>query len=391
MRVVIYKGSFQYDVVTDFGNSIGQLLEQNGVEVVYVDLLSPSVNEKILQAFQTHVDFVLSFNGIGCDYTIDDQSLYDYVDTVFVMWLVDHPAHLYQRIMKPIKNKIVICIDETHVEYIETHIDSNIVTSFIPHGTDIEPLQFDVNTKEYDLVFAGHINNVSEWDKKISDLEKLIPNLKDIVSKELQMDGNINLGKLMENIYKIFPSLQIVVNDQKEVEIQIIQYIDRYIRSVKRNYIIQKLLDSKLKIDFFGIIPEDHKFHHSPFFEYHGIVEFNEMKKIFRKSKIVLNVLPNFPNGGHERIFTSMMCGALPLSDANTYLDENIKDILTFDYNKMDEGIRLINEVLNNDELLRAKIINNYQLVIEKHSWSNRVEELIYVVREAKQYFNQLS
>lgn len=388
MRVVIYKGQFQYDVVNDFSYSIGNILENKGAEVIYVDLTSVSLRDDILKAFQQPVDFVLAFNGIGYELMYEDQSLYDFCNTVFVIWLVDHPAHLYERILAPIKNKIVICIDDTHVDYIEKHLDASIITSFIPHAVRQEPYYFNLTDKIYNLVFAGHIGGNEKHIEKIIELEQKIPNLRQIILQELSIEGNINLGNFMSMLYKKQPILEIWVAQNPNLDSMILHFVDRYIRTIKREHIIQGLLDEKIQIDFFGTIPENHVFLKSPYFNYHGILEFNEMKSIFKQSKLVLNVLPNFPNGGHERIFTSMICGALPVTDTNVYIEQHLSNILSFNFKDFGLVAERIRDLLENEQQFEKLIWENYQLVSEQHIWEIRLEELLYVLEAAKQYFN---
>ncbi|MDN4492221.1 glycosyltransferase [Ureibacillus aquaedulcis] len=382
MRVVIYRGQFQYDVVNDFGNSIGEVLTEIGHEVIYINLNSSHVVNELVDTFKRPVDFVLSFNGIGHDLKIHGESLYDYLKIPIVMWLVDHPIHLYQRIIEPINHKIVVCIDETHVDYIEQNIQEEIITSFISHAAKKESLQLDAQ-KRYDVVFAGHIATTDQYEETLNQVENYIPNFRDKVITKLNLQGNIDLRLLMNDFYHEQPSLKQTLN-----EIGVMNILDRYIRAVKRERIINDLLNQDVTIDFFGIIPENHPFLLNSNFKNHGSIPFEEMKRIFRASKMVLNILPNFPNGGHERIFTSMMQGALPLTDTNLYIKKHLKEVIGFDLVDFSGAGNVILEILGNEAELKKQIKNNHQIAYENHSWENRVVEMLYVIEIAKKYFN---
>ncbi|BDH60833.1 hypothetical protein MTP04_09630 [Lysinibacillus sp. PLM2] len=384
MRIVIYKGKFQYDVVNDFGTSIGEVLSKQGHEVLFLDLNSINIVNEILNTFKEPVDFVLSFNGIGYDLTYNGQSLYDFLKTPIVMWLVDHPIHILDRVTHPINHKIVICIDETHVDYLENNIQEEIVSSFIAHAARRES-NLVVTSKVYDVVFAGHIANITQYDSQMDEVEKHIPNARNQVLTLLNQQGNVDLRLLINVFYHENPNLKYKVN-----QAGVMYVIDRYIRAVKREHIITQLLKQGVHIDFFGNISENHAFLGNPKFKHHGTVTFDKMKTIFNKSKMVLNVLPNFPNGGHERIFTSMMQGALPVTDHNEYIEKNLKHVLSFDYANMNQVGDTIQALLNNEDELNKRIFLNYKNAVEQHCWDNRVEELLYVVEVAKQYFYSL-
>lgn len=386
MRIVIYRGKFQYDVVNDFGTSIGDVLSVLGHEVVFLDLNSSNtINEDLLNTFSKPVDFVLSFNGIGYNFTYEGISLYDYLKTPIVMWLVDHPVHIYDRITHPIKHKVVVCIDETHVDYIENNIQGEIVTSFIAHAANKEDLIFDI-PKQYDVIFAGHIATIDQYESQMVELEKYIPNARSNVLSLLKTQGNIDLRLLVNDFYLENPLLKHTVN-----EVGVMYVLDRYIRAVKRENIISQLLKQGIHIDFFGGISENHAFLNNSFFTHHGTVPFDEMKMIFKKAKMVLNILPNFPNGGHERIFTSMMQGAVPITDNNSYVERQLENVISFNYANVEFIGKGIQELLNNEDKLNKKRLLNFENAKEHHSWENRVEELLYVVEVAKQYFYSMS
>jgi len=389
MRIVIYKGTFQYDVVNDFATAVGAVLQSHGHEVVLLDLTLSKASQMLLETFQQPVDMVISFNGIGYNFTIENQSLYDYVNTVFVMWLVDHPVHLMERVTAKIQNKIVVCIDETHVDYLENNRQDHIVTTFIPHAIHPYPYNREFLTKKYDVVFAGHIPLIEEAESKIDEISQMIPNIKPEIEKELQVYGNVDLGKWILNKYQQDKTLETVLSKNIEYENYILYWADRFIRARKRIDVIERMLKNGIAIDFFGSISPDHYFNQYTNFKAHGIVSFNEMKNIFKDSKIVLNVLPNFPNGGHERIFTSMMCGALPLSDQNVYIAQHLNKILSFEYNQLENYVDTIKEHLTNEELWVRKIDENYHLVCKQHTWENRLNDLFYVYDIAKEYFRQ--
>ncbi|SOB91350.1 hypothetical protein SAMN05880501_101294 [Ureibacillus xyleni] len=380
MRIVIYKGQFQYDVVNDFGIAIGEVLTRLGHEVIFINLNSRNIVNELTDTFNQPIDFVLSFNGIGHDLKIKGESLYDYLKTPIVMWLVDHPIHLYERVTESIKYKIVICIDETHVDYIEQNIQKEIITSFIPHAAKKEEFQPNIQ-KKYNVVFAGHIATTDEYEETLNQVESYIPNIRDKVKIKLKEQGNIDLRLIMNDFYQEQPHLKQVLN-----EVGVMYVLDRYIRAIKRENIIAELLNGDINIDFFGIIPENHPFLSISNFKYHGSVPFEEMNKIFNQSKLVLNVLPNFPNGGHERIFTSMMQGALPITDSNSYIKQHLEQVLSYEYAEVSNVSKVILELLTNEDELIKRIKFNHQIAYENHSWENRVEELLYVVEVAKNH-----
>ena len=53
-----------------------------------------------------------------------------------------------------------------------------------------------------------------------------------------------------------------------------------------------------------------------------GTAGFEELSGIYRNSKMVLNIMPWFRNGTHDRIPAGMFAGAAVITDHSRYLDE---------------------------------------------------------------------
>lgn len=390
MRVVIYTGSFQYDVVNDFAFSIGEVLTSSGIEVDIIDLNSKDLVSDLQRVFSLPVDFVLSFNGIGTSLRLGEESLYDALNVPFVIWLVDHPVYLIDRIREPIKQKIIVCIDESHCDYIENNIEDEIIVTFIPHAATAGFLS-ENEERRYDVVFAGHIKSEEVILNEFYALPEQIRGIKTILDRRLEYENNVNLLELVEEIKYSSPLFKEVVENNIKFEATLIQILDKYLRETKRNKVLRKLLDVGIKIDFFGVISEGHSFLQHPNFKFHGAVPFNEMKQIFQSSKAVINIMPNFISGGHERIYTSMAFGAIPITDSNNYLMRNFTEgFIILDYLDISTTVPEINKIITDDSYRKQLQIYNHQVLQQNHTWHNRVSELMYVVNEAKRHFQSV-
>ena len=94
----------------------------------------------------------------------------------------------------------------------------------------------------------------------------------------------------------------------------------------------------------------------------------------------ILNSSPWIKEGGHERIFTALACGALPLTDENKYLHKHFVDgesIVFYHPSRLDKANHRINEYLNNDAKREAVISKGREIVMGLDTWDRRVEHLI--------------
>ena len=95
------------------------------------------------------------------------------------------------------------------------------------------------------------------------------------------------------------------------------------------------------------------------------------------RSKIALNVMPWFKDGAHDRIFTAMLQGAVPLTDDSRYLRENFKDRDTLIFYRLDELEKLpivVKELLKEPGQLYEIAVRAKALAGQSHTWRQRAE-----------------
>ena len=113
-----------------------------------------------------------------------------------------------------------------------------------------------------------------------------------------------------------------------------------------------------------------------------GPIGFQEIQDLMCEAKIVLNVLPAFTDGAHERVFTSMLAGAVCLSDENRYLASNFRDgedILL--YSLKDGGhVQRVAQLLDSPALLQDIADRGKKVALEKHTWLSRTRQMLGVV-----------
>lgn len=98
------------------------------------------------------------------------------------------------------------------------------------------------------------------------------------------------------------------------------------------------------------------------------------------RSKMVVNIQPAFTFGGHERVFNSMLNGAVCVSSRSQYLEaifEDEKDILFIDFDHLDQTVHKMKEILENPTLLEQMRKNAYRKVKHKDTWKSRFYQIV--------------
>jgi spore maturation protein CgeB len=116
----------------------------------------------------------------------------------------------------------------------------------------------------------------------------------------------------------------------------------------------------------------------------HNEVSFPVSLELIADSKILLNIMPWFKGGIHDRVLSAMVNKTVCISDTNEYLEENFvegENILLYCFDHLEALPEKINHLLSNP--MKAKEIAEcgYEEAITHHMWKNRIEETIHKIR----------
>ena len=90
--------------------------------------------------------------------------------------------------------------------------------------------------------------------------------------------------------------------------------------------------------------------------------------------------MPWFKDGAHDRVFNSILNGAVCVSDRSGYLCEELPEgygVCYYDLNHPEEAVEKIRLLLSEDER-RKQILEAGRTLTEKgHTWEQRAEQLL--------------
>lgn len=376
-NVLIIKGlASQYGVLNDFSNAIADELKNLSVNVTTFDFNLDTNDPNNLLALNQSYDLVFSFNAILLD-TLD--SIINNPNTLIWSFLVDHPYHLHARLLKKCNNHIVSCVDKNHVSYVKTYYPNIENVFFVPHGGDgVFEAHKPFDQREYNVCLMGTYKNTDSLINKLSALPEPDKSIATAIVNHLTQGSKLTIEQLL---YLELSKRNINIPKSAFANLlSALLFIDVSIRANNRKLILDKLTSEGITVDVFGNGWEGYKCEHPEHLRIHQNVPYQEALSIMSNAKIVLNPLPLFRNGSHERVFSSMFCGALCLSEINTYLSEQFthgEDIVFFDMNDLESLVTNIKLLLSNQELSQKICQNGYKKASDNHLWKHRAKEIL--------------
>lgn len=380
-QIVIYKGSYQYDAVNVFAECLGEGFRRLGKDVAFIDLKDrENLAENIQREFSKSVEFIVSFGGIGFEFKSGEKSLYGLLPFPFIALLVDHPAYFLPRFN--LSNMMVTCMDRSHVKFMREYFGEEKKVFFLPHGGCLSDAPDSQRT--IDILFAGTYLDPDLYYGEIKALEE-VPGKLALEASELILSRNCM--DIEDALAEVSLKYGIDFNEkkhfQKKIYESIVTKIEIFIRAFKRTKILSLLDKCGFKMRLHGNGWKDGTFKNIQTF---SPLPFKEVLNLMKQSKIVLNI-SCLSDGSHERVYSSMLNGAVSLTEQNPYLSEkftDMEDIMFYKWLELGELPDKINCILSDCGKLTETARKGKEKAEKEHSWFSRAETLLKDVNDFK-------
>ena len=392
-RILILKrGEISYNSLNVFADHLGDALKKQGVDIDYYSIAEEF--DVLIELVQKNkYDAAIAFNSLGQhDYKAGNGNLWDYLGTPFFNYIVDHPQMHNRFLNTECRNYYVLCMDRDHIGYIEDYYPRVKKSFFLPLGgltcsEQSEPSSANYSAREHDVLFMASSGNLSALEKNIIDMPEgvrkvtadsidyLLDNRDESLEAGLRralFDNNIDATQ--KEIYIGFATVCLPI-------------VNNYLRAYIREEAVRYLASSGAKISLYGTgwdsIAEEYKN-----INRYNNVSYDQTASIFRKSKIIFNVMPFFKNGSHDRIATGMLNKAAVFTDKNKYLSEEFNEsesdrkIAFWDVNIPEDIPQKVTEMLENTDMLATMSETAYKYACQNMTWDCVARKLMEILKQ---------
>jgi hypothetical protein len=372
VRILVYKGGSQYNALNRFSEQLAGGLQILNHDVTIVDLLKLKETQgaELNEALKKKPDLVIGFNGIGVDLkTADNKSLYEAGGICYLELLLDHPAFHAGRVMKSPLNAIAGVVDHTHLDYLKETWPGHPVF-FAPHG-GIQSAEYENDDRPIDILFLGTGMDPEKARKEWlifppSYQSILVEAYEEFLAKPQAWDKLIARGA--ENRHIPLPTHLIAA---------MIVQLEIVMRAGYRQKILNEFDKAGLKVTIIGNGWEYTRFKHH---ELRPSAELYDALRLMTRAKVTLNASPQFFTGTHERVFASMLNGAVSITSGSRYYEEHFKDgehYLSYDLHTLPQTLEKLKGLMAQPSKLMDIRKNALRISMRDHTWKNRARELI--------------
>lgn len=374
----------ELDTINLFSNQIKRGFENLGYEIFEFDLQQSALSLGLLYDFMQGdpITAMLGFNTPFFGMQVPSGgNMWEVLDIPCINILVDHPYWYHNILMHTPRTGIVLGIDRNHSNYIERFYPDIPTTGFLPHGgTPMHNLPKPITERKIDVLYAGSLFSDYAVSQKPdftlfhfpaeqickNSIDQLLAHpdhtIESIIEEQLLRNG-INLP-----------------DKELRVFISSCVYIERVVSSYYREKIVGSVAMAGIPLTIYGDGWSNCPWITLPNVHYGGRISPEEVLEKMADSKIVLNTMPWFKDGSHERIFNAMLRGAVVVSETSSYLEETLPaDVwggFKLSQKDLNDLPQRISNLLSDNHAMQTTASAGYQLAITNHTWQARAQEL---------------
>lgn len=446
--IILKKGNVCYGSTSYFAERINEEFKKTGISSEIVDINSKEDAERFVQKYERikEVTDIIDFNtdifsymfsqnyydnynadndvaGTECaggsvkydreNYIFDiknDNSGSDYVKLWHI--ILDHPLYHNSVLKQPLKNIRVVCLDETHAEYIRKHYSHIKEVIVMPLPADTAKKLVPYNERSRDVLFTGTYTSSEDIvalamrsggdSVKFKNFQTMHKEPAQEFINSMQIFNKM-AGYLLENpcetIEKAYTFALGDITDETALKetaaafadgLELNFLADMFIRAVIREELLMEMLRNGIDVDIFGhgwekfvekcgnVEKSEVRFKGK--INICGEVDYRQLPELYADTKIALNVLPWFKAGQHDRIALAMCNGCVCVTDESTYLEKKFVDgenIFMYSLEDMTGAAMLVRDLLTHPLEAARAAAKGYVCAVSSLSFKKYIEIFI--------------
>lgn len=378
-RIVMFEGGVE--TLAYFAHQMAVQFEKMGYQVFFYDLKDETRSAKRLRKFIRPRETVLvtfNFQGLekeagiyreGIGYIWDDYEIPCYNIAA------DHPYFYDDRLRDLPKDYRHISIDRRQQAYFKEFYPEYMEAGFLPlAGTELEKS----DDRSYDVILTGNYTELSFFEPYIHWInDEYAAFYRGIIDDLLLHPARTVEEAALEHCER---EMGKEPNSELRIALHKMIFIDLYVRNYWRGAAVRTLVNAGIPVHVVGKGWEKlEDVAQSQNLIIHPQTDSLTCLRMLAASKVSLNVMPWFKDGAHDRVFNSILNGAVCVTDTSKYLCGELSEgegVCYFELDRMECLPEIVSGLLA-DEAMRTQIVEcGKEKVRAGHTWAKRAETL---------------
>lgn len=370
----------ELDTINLFSEQMRVGFEKLGYEIYLFDTSDMVKGLGLLYEYQKSHD-VLAMIGFNSRFfgakTPSGVNLWETLGIPSINILLDHPFWYGDLLQNTPQNGIVLCIDRNHMNFVNRFYPHIAMNGFLPHGGTILGERCLIEERQLDVVYAGSLyafdaerakGQLGKWTfdaQKICDdaIEYLIANPQETIEEVLEK-------QLLQH--------SVELSDAELVRfISSAVYIERVVSSHYREKMVSSVALAGVPLTIYGQGWDKCEWIRKANVHYEGLIPAKEALQKVSECKVLLNSMPWFKDGSHERMFNGMLNGAVVATDESGYFKESIPDNLYLSLDLRDDLMgEKVADLFSQKNCMQNMADAAFEFAKDAHTWEARAREL---------------
>jgi glycosyltransferase involved in cell wall biosynthesis len=401
-RIVMMEGGVE--TLSYFSHQMAGEFQKLGYAVFFYDLKQEESSAGKLRKFIRPRETVLvtfNFQGLEKEAGVYREGIGYLWDTYHIPCYniaADHP-YFYDDRLKDLPEKYRhISIDRRQKAYFEEFYPEYVSRGFLPlAGTGLRQGEDEAKTGKagaqgdaeqaapcYDVILTGNYTKLSFFEPYINWInEEYAAFYRGIIDDLLEHPActveEVALAHCEREMGK-------EPNDQLRIALHKMIFIDLYVRNYWRGKAVRTLVNAGIPVHVVGKGWEElEDVRHPECLKLHPQTDSVTCLEMLADAKVSLNVMPWFKDGAHDRVFNSILNGAVCLTDPSCYLEEELHEgegVCYVALQDMDALPEKVKDLLQNDSGRNEIVRRGRAIVEQKHTWAQRAKTLAAWIAE---------
>ena len=401
-RIVMMEGGVE--TLSYFSHQMAGEFQKLGYAVFFYDLKQEESSAGKLRKFIRPRETVLvtfNFQGLEKEAGVYREGIGYLWDTYHIPCYniaADHP-YFYDDRLKDLPEKYRhISIDRRQKAYFEEFYPEYVSRGFLPlAGTGLRQGEDEAKTGKagaqgdaeqaapcYDVILTGNYTKLSFFEPYINWInEEYAAFYRGIIDDLLEHPActveEVALAHCEREMGK-------EPNDQLRIALHKMIFIDLYVRNYWRGKAVRTLVNAGIPVHVVGKGWEElEDVRHPQCLKLHPQTDSVTCLEMLADAKVSLNVMPWFKDGAHDRVFNSILNGAVCVTDPSCYLEEELHEgegVCYVALQDMDALPEKVKDLLQNDSGRNEIVRRGRAIVEQKHTWAERAKTLAEWIKE---------
>ena len=401
-RIVMMEGGVE--TLSYFSHQMAGEFQKLGYAVFFYDLKQEESSAGKLRKFIRPRETVLvtfNFQGLEKEAGVYREGIGYLWDTYHIPCYniaADHP-YFYDDRLKDLPEKYRhISIDRRQKAYFEEFYPEYVSRGFLPlAGTGLRQGEDEAKTGKagaqgdaeqaapcYDVILTGNYTKLSFFEPYINWInEEYAAFYRGIIDDLLEHPActveEVALAHCEREMGK-------EPNDQLRIALHKMIFIDLYVRNYWRGKAVRTLVNAGIPVHVVGKGWEElEDVRHPECLKLHPQTASVTCLEMLADAKVSLNVMPWFKDGAHDRVFNSILNGAVCVTDPSCYLEEELHEgegVCYVALQDMDALPEKVKDLLQNDSGRNEIVQRGRAIVEQKLTWAQRAKTLAAWIAE---------